>query len=59
MKGNESIFSKFGVMTIPHVIFFNKGEIVDELLGFRSEDTVLQFLKKNIVELSSPEYFVE
>ncbi len=59
MKGNEEIFSKFGVMTIPHIIFFNKGEIIDELLGFKNEDAVLQFLKKNIVELSNPEYFIE
>ncbi len=59
MKGNEPIFSKVGVMTIPHIIFFNDGKIVDELIGFKNEDTILQFLKKNIAELSKPEYFIE
>lgn len=59
MKGNEEIFSKFGIMTIPHIIFFNKGKHIDELIGFRNEDAILEFLKRNIVELSSPEYFIE
>jgi thioredoxin 1 len=59
MKGNEDIFSKVGVMTIPHIIFFNEGKIVDELIGFKNEDTLLEFLKKNIVEVSKPEYFIE
>ena len=56
---NERIFSKFGVMTIPHIIFFNKGKSVDEMIGFRGEGAILEFLKRNIVELSGPEYFVE
>ena len=59
MKGNESVFSKFGIMTIPHIIFFNNGKQIDELIGFRNEEDILQFLKKNIVEISSPEYFIE
>jgi thioredoxin 1 len=59
MKGNEEVFSKVGVMTIPHIIFFNEGKIVDELIGFKNEVALLEFLKKNIVELSKPEYFIE
>ncbi|MEK6839310.1 MAG: thioredoxin family protein [Nanoarchaeota archaeon] len=59
MKGNEDFFNKFGIMTIPHIIFFHKGKQIDELIGFRNEDTILNFLKKNIVEISKPEYFVE
>jgi thioredoxin-like negative regulator of GroEL len=46
-------------MTIPHIIFFNEGKIVDELIGFKNEVALLEFLKKNIVELSKPEYFIE
>jgi len=59
MKGNEEIFSKWSIMTIPHIIFFHKGKQVDELIGFRSEEAILDFLKRNIVEISKPEYFVE
>ena len=59
MKGSEGIFSKFGIMTIPHIIFFHKGKQIDELIGLRSEEAILDFLKRNIVELSSPDYFVE
>ncbi len=59
MRGNEEVFSKLSIMTIPHIIFFHKGKQVDELIGFRSEETILDFLKRNIVELSKPEYFVE
>lgn len=59
MKGNEDLFNKLGIMTIPHVIFFHKGKQMDEIIGFKSEDTILSFLKKNIIEVSKPEYFVE
>ena len=59
MKGNEEVFGKFSVMTIPHLIFFHQGKQMDDLIGFKSEDAILDFLKRNIVEISKPEYFVE
>lgn len=52
MKGNEDIFSKFSVMTIPHIIFFHEGKPVDEIIGFRSEDAVVKFVERNVKNLS-------
>jgi thioredoxin 1 len=59
MNGNDEIFRKFNVMTIPHIIIFNEGKVIDELFGFKDEDVILNFIKKNIKLIDAPNYFVE
>ena len=53
MQGNESLFSKLDIMTIPHLIFFFNGDRVQELSGLKRTDVVKNFVKRNIVRLKN------
>lgn len=39
---------KYGVMGIPSVKLFKNGEVVDEFTGTRSEETIKEWLDKNL-----------
>ena len=34
---NQDIAMKYGVMSIPNLIFFRNGQVVDQVVGFRNE----------------------
>ncbi|MDP4180340.1 MAG: thioredoxin [Bacillota bacterium] len=39
---------KFRVMSIPTILFFKNGEIVDKIVGARSKAEFIEVIKKNI-----------
>jgi len=42
---NEQLAARYGVMSIPTLILFKKGEPVKTMLGFRSKEEVLAEIK--------------
>ncbi len=48
LEGNQATAQKYGVMSIPAVKMFRKGEVVDEFVGALGESTVRQWLEKNL-----------
>lgn len=44
----QDIAQKYGVMSIPNMILFKNGEKVGEIVGFRPEDAIVEFVKGNI-----------
>jgi len=38
--------ARFGVMSIPTIIFFKKNKQVDKLVGFSSKDKILELIEK-------------
>ena len=45
---NETQSAKYGVMSIPAVKLFKNGEVVDEFTGAQAEDTIKQWLDKQL-----------
>lgn len=43
---NEDIAREYGIMSIPTIIIFNNGEIVNTLVGLRSKDELLEVIKE-------------
>jgi len=43
---NEDIAREYGIMSIPTIIVFKNGEIVNTLVGLRSKDELLEFIKE-------------
>ncbi len=41
---HEDLASEYRIMSIPTLIFFKDGEIVNELVGFTSEDELLEII---------------
>lgn len=41
----QSISNSYGVMSIPTLILFDKGEDVRKSIGFKSKEEILEFLK--------------
>ncbi len=48
VEENKEQATKYGVMGIPSVKFFKNGEIVDEFTGAMPEQTIKEWLDKNI-----------
>ncbi len=44
----REISSKYGIMSIPAVFIFKKGEVVDQLIGLRPKEDYLSALNKYI-----------
>ena len=42
----ENIASKFGIQSIPTLIFINKGAEVERLVGSKTKETILEVFKK-------------
>lgn len=42
---NPEIAQKFGVMSIPTLIFFHNGNVVKQLVGVQAKETLLEELK--------------
>lgn len=47
---HNDVAAKYGVMSIPTVIVFNKGEEVDRTIGFPGEDGFVKMIEKNLGE---------
>jgi len=45
---NESLAVKYGVMTIPTLAVFKKGELVDKLIGVQPKDKLQTMIEKNL-----------
>ena len=43
---NEDIAREYGIMSIPTIIIFNNGEVVNTLVGLRSKDELLEIIKE-------------
>ena len=45
---NPETASKFGVMSIPTLLVFKNGELVDKTIGYQPKDALVQLLEKHI-----------
>jgi thioredoxin 1 len=45
---NRQFPEKYNVMSIPNVILFKNGEIVEQFVGVRSKDDYLESINKNL-----------
>ncbi len=43
---HEDLAQKFGVMSIPTVVFFKNGEEKNKIIGFRSKSEILELIEK-------------
>ncbi len=44
---NQDLAIKYGVMSIPTMIVFKKGEAVDGIVGFSDEQAIINLITKN------------
>ncbi|TLS39181.1 thioredoxin [Pseudalkalibacillus caeni] len=44
---NQETASKFGVMSIPTLLVFKNGEVVDQVVGFQPKESLAQLLEKH------------
>lgn len=45
---NQSIAMEYGVASIPTVLVFKKGELIDKFVGFMPKDAIMQKLEKHM-----------
>lgn len=45
---NEETARKYGVMSIPTLILYKDGVIVDKILGYRPIDALVEWIKKSV-----------
>ncbi|CRK84347.1 thioredoxin [Neobacillus massiliamazoniensis] len=45
---NPETAAKFGVMSIPTLLFFKDGEIVDKVVGFQPKDALASVVQKHV-----------
>jgi thioredoxin 1 len=45
---NPETASKFGVMSIPTLLVFKNGELVDKTIGYQPKDALVQLLVKQV-----------
>lgn len=45
---NQETAAKFGVMSIPTLLIFKNGEVVDQVVGFQPKDALVGLLEKHI-----------
>ena len=50
VEGNEELATKYGVVSVPTLILFNQGQIVDTFTGMTSKSTLDQKFKKILLE---------
>lgn len=44
---NQETASKFGVMSIPTLLLFKNGEVVDQVVGFQPKEQLTEVIKKH------------
>ncbi|MED4987937.1 MULTISPECIES: thioredoxin [Parageobacillus] len=45
---NPETASKFGVMSIPTLLVFKNGELVDKTIGYQPKEALVQLLEKHV-----------
>ncbi|AEH46950.1 thioredoxin [Parageobacillus thermoglucosidasius] len=45
---NQETASKFGVMSIPTLLVFKNGELVDKTIGYQPKEALIQLLEKHV-----------
>ena len=45
---NMEFPQKYGIMSIPTVLLFKEGEIVESMIGLQSKDSIIDVIKKHI-----------
>ena len=45
---NPGISSRYGVMSLPNILFFKKGKVVDQIIGITSKKALEEKIKKII-----------
>ena len=45
---NQGMAEKYGIMSIPALIIFKNGKIVEQLTGFRSKEEIKDLIQKHI-----------
>lgn len=45
---NQSIAMEYGVASIPTVLVFKKGELIDKFIGFMPKNAIMQKLEKHM-----------
>jgi thioredoxin 1 len=44
---NQETASKFGVMSIPTLLLFKDGEVVDQVVGYQPKEALVEFINKH------------
>jgi len=42
----EDVSTKYGIMSIPTLLIFDKGELKEQLVGFKTKEALIDILKK-------------
>ncbi len=42
----EDVSTKYGIMSIPTLLIFDKGELKEQLVGFKTKEELIDILKK-------------
>ncbi|WAA11621.1 thioredoxin [Fervidibacillus halotolerans] len=45
---NQETAAKYGVMSIPTLILFKDGEIVDKVIGYRPKEALVEVIQKHL-----------
>ena len=45
---NRDLATKYGIMSIPALLVFKDGQVVDQMVGAGSKDSIKSFFEKNI-----------
>ena len=45
---NQETASKYGVMSIPTLLLFKDGEVVDKVVGYRPKEALTEFLEQHV-----------
>jgi thioredoxin 1 len=45
---NPETAGKFGVMSIPTLLLFKNGEVVDKVIGYQPKDALVQMIQKHL-----------
>ena len=48
IDNNQEIAQKYGVMSIPTLLFFINGELMEQSVGFHQKDVILAIAQKHI-----------
>ncbi len=48
IEDNNEIASKYNVMSIPAILFFKNGEVIESLIGLQSKENIINTIKKYI-----------
>ncbi len=48
VDSNQNTAAQFGIRSIPTLLFFKNGKMVDQILGNHPKDNLIEFINKNI-----------